>query len=177
MKKQCNIKLSLVLVIFINSQDSSLSMDKRRQALLDYIKEAFKRGYSEIQLRRSLLEHGIAGIEAASLLKEAKKEVAPVAVEEAVPGKTKHRLPALLIAIAGIVVAVVVYLYRFVSPGNLNFEELGSLNTVWPLAFPILANIINLIFFRKRFLFDLIITLVVLILLLGLILLLTFFGI
>lgn len=152
-------------------------MDKRREALLDFVEQAIERGYPDSQIRQKLLDNGISWVEAASLLTVAKSDTGkPATNEEPNDEKVKSSLPPLLLTLAGLVMMVFIYFYRLLN-GMFNYPVLGPLNTVWPLIFPIMTNVLNFMFFRKKFLFNLILSLIVIILLAMILAILPLIGI
>lgn len=152
-------------------------MDKRRELLVTYVKDALSKGYSEAQLRKNLLDNGISWVEAASILTVARSELGMKGQEaEQKIEKNRSGLPPVLIALAGLLAMILVYFYRLLD-GMFDYDVLGPLNVVWPLVFPIISNVVNFVFFRKRFLFSLILTLIVIILLVMVLAILSLIGI
>jgi len=145
-------------------------MEERRKVLLDFVKEALRKGHPEPEVRKVLTNNKISWVESASILAVARTELGMDKQEQdekdMAPERQSRRLPALLIVILGFVAMAGVFLYRMVSPGSMEFHMLSkTTNLLWPFIFPMWANLMNLIFFRKRFLSGFIISLIVVILL------------
>ena len=140
-------------------------MEERRELLVNYVKDALSKGYSEQDIRKLLLDNKVSWVEAASLLTVAKTDLGLNGnkVEETIE-KNHSSLPPVLIALAGLLGMIIIYFYRMLN-GMFNYSVLGPLNAVWPLIFPIISNVVNLVFFKKRFLFSLVLTLVIIIVL------------
>ncbi|MBU4351478.1 MAG: hypothetical protein KKA65_02240 [Nanoarchaeota archaeon] len=153
-------------------------MEERREILVNYVKDALSKGYSESVLRKHLLDNGVSWVEAASILTVAKTELGLNGnSKEEIVEKPQSGLPPVLIALAGLFGMIIIYFYRMLN-GMFNYSVLGdSLNAVWPLVFPIMSNMVNLVFFRKKFLFSLILTLVVIIILAMILTILPLIGI
>lgn len=137
-------------------------MDERHTMLLDYVVGSMNGGYTEEQVKKSLIEHNIPLGEIGLLFAEAKAEINSKKLTESnmLPHAT-HHIAALFVVMGGIVAMAVTYIYIIKPEGTVGFSSETILNSLWPLAFPAASNLLNLIFFRKKFLFGLFLSLVI----------------
>jgi magnesium-transporting ATPase (P-type) len=147
------------------------------QQLVDYVKDGLSKGYTEDQLRKILLDHGVAKEEANEALQAAKGVLVEKreTVKETVPPQTmdvkditKQRLYASIVTLAGIVLMIIVYLFRIFFLPEPTQESTGAvafIKAFWPFVFPVIANIVNFVYFRKKFVLGLAITIITILIL------------
>jgi len=138
------------------------------ERILAFVKDSISKGYPEEEIRKVLIEHNIKDAEADELISKIKASI-EVKVPEA--AKPYARLPALLIVIAGVVLMLLAFIYNIYSESLPSFVKVPL-----PFMFPVAANVINFFLFRKRFLFGLIFTIIVVSLIVAIILSLAFAG-
>ncbi len=122
--------------------------------LVTYIKEGLAKGYSAEQLKNAMLAQNVAVElvdEAFDFVKLERHEV-----------RKDHYL---LLVIGGVLLMLLVYLFRiFSAPPPAGGSTFGRvISGFWPLAFPILANVANALFYRKSFIKGLVLTFIILI--------------
>lgn len=147
---------------------------EKRQAIIDFLKDGLKKGYSMDQLKDILLMNGIQESEAKELLRFVQASVVPL--EEMPENKFTPKL-FVYIGLSLMVISYAIKIFLFAMP-----EESGSslvrkvLNGFWPVLFLIIANIINFIYFRKSFARGLFITFIAIGLLILLVIILSMLG-
>lgn len=146
---------------------------ERKQLLLDFIKDGLNKGYSASELKSNLITNGVSEAEANELLRFAQASVVPL--EEIPENKFTPKLFVYL-SLLLMVIAYAVKILLFAVPKEESSLIFKVVNGFWPLIFPLIANAINLIYFRKSFARGLFITIIALGLLVLLVIILAMLG-
>ena len=143
-----------------------------RQVLIEFLKDAFQKGYSSEQLKNMLLEKNISDFDANALIRFAQASV----VRYEVPENTFT--PILFIFLSLGIMAAVYFLkiFQFASPDKELSIFIKFLKGFWPLIFPLIANLVNFIHFRKSSARGLFITAIAIGLLILLVIILSVLG-
>lgn len=162
--------------------------------LIDFVKDAFTKGYDEDKVRQIMLEHHVPEPEIHKVMEEAKAELA--GIQKAMPEKEevpvkerpvehftveqeeapqessltflsvlrqKEGFYSMLLIIAGFAIMLGIYISRaFTTYEASSGLGLRIIRGLWPLSFPIAANIINFYLFRGNFRKYLVISLLIL---------------
>ncbi len=121
--------------------------DDTRQALIEFLRDAMKKGYAIEQLKQMLLERGISEYDSNGLIRFAQSSV----VSYEIP---KNTFAPRMVAFLGLTIMVAIYVIRilfFQPPLKEPTLFLKLVSGFWPVVFPILANIINFIKYRESF--------------------------
>lgn len=136
--------------------------------LIDYVKEALRKGYSDKDIINLLKEHNIEDYIIKKVMKEAKEDLDSKSIYE--------RISPIMIITSSLIIMVCVYIIKAMSEGSELSPFLTLLNGFWPLIFPLSANLINYYYFRKSFFKGMIITFSALLFLIFLLVLLLQLG-
>lgn len=119
--------------------------------LVSYIQEGLAKGYSAEQLKNAMLSQNVpieAVDEAFNFIKLERHEV-----------RKDHYI---LLITLGILTMLIIYLLRVFNPPPVEGSTLSKvIRGFWPFIFPILANLANLLFYRKSFVKGLLLTFIV----------------
>lgn len=146
---------------------------ERKQLLLDFIKDGLNKGYSASELKSNLITNGVSEAEANELLRFAQASVVPL---EEIP---ENKFTPKLFVYLGLLLMVIAYAVKillFAVPKEESSLIFKVINGFWPVIFPLMANAINLIYFRKSFARGLFITIIALGLLVLLVIILAILG-
>src|SRR3989338_1823610 len=146
---------------------------ERKQLLIDFVKDGLNNGYSPSDLKNNLLMNGVSESEANEIIRFAQASVVPV--EEIPENKFTPKLIVYL-SFFLMVIAYVVKIFLFAVPKEELSLMMKVVNGFWPAIFPIIANVINLIYFRKSFARGVFITIIALGLLVLLVITLAMLG-
>jgi len=171
------------------------------QQYVDYVKDGLSKGYDEYQLKKILLDHGVDTEEVTMILQQAKESVyienEVLAAAEAHKAEAhkemnmpspenqqpigdvnpKHKLYVSITTISGLILMIVGYALMIIFPATTTTSGFAAIfRGFWPFMFPLLMNIANFIFFRKKFMFGLIISLITIVILVGFVLILYVLG-
>lgn len=141
----------------------------------NYVKEGLSKGYTEEQLKQILVDHKVPPQD----ITDAFNLVHGLSAQnESIQQKPHDRLYSWMLILGGLFLMIAGYIYKIFQ--NINAESTEELSAAmnivygfWPLAFPICANIANRLMFRRRFLFGLIFTIVIILALVGFIVLMS----
>ncbi|MEK6816435.1 MAG: hypothetical protein AABY09_02390 [Nanoarchaeota archaeon] len=134
-----------------------------------YVREGLSKGYTEAQLRKILEDNRVPATDIEYAFSYANGTMLEAAETQ---GKDHSRLYSWLLIIGGLSMMIAAYMLKIFKAQNAeSATELSQammlLNGLWPLAFPIGANIANYRMFRKRFAMGLIFTIAIIVAIVG----------
>lgn len=130
---------------------------ERKQLLIDFIKDGLSKGYSPSDLKNNLMMNGVSEPEANEIIRFAQASVVPL---EEIP---ENKFTPKLIVYLSFFIMVITYavkIFLFAVPKEELSLIMKVVNGFWPAIFPVIANIINLVYFRKSFARGLFITMI-----------------
>lgn len=136
--------------------------------LIEYVKKALERGYSDEEIKKILKQHDIDNSIIQKVISEAKENLRSES--------TYERISPIMIVISSLVIMFCIYIIKAMSESSDLGPFLTVLNGLWPLLFPMTANIINYRYFRKSFYKGMIITFSILFILIIILVLLIQLG-
>lgn len=122
--------------------------DNAWQTLIDFSRDALRKGYNSDYLKKMMLNKGISESETNDIIRFAQFSV--ISVKEPAEDTFVPRLIVFL-SLAIMVFTYVIKIVYFRPPQEEFNLGLRILIGFWPVAFPILANLINLVWYRKSF--------------------------